>query len=203
MSHFPSLPAGGRPPRRAPAGPAASLSPLLRGDVAGPGPLTPREGPGTQSPAHGCGSSTVAVSGVQAPAGRVTGEGARSAGFHLRTFTIELPPGMQLLSLNGRLHWRERHARNEMIKGATIVMARQAKIPPLDRVTITAEFQPPDRRRRDPDNVAVAAKAAIDGVVAAGILAGDDSRFVASVTCVIGEPYPQGRLVLHVTEVAA
>ena len=44
----------------------------------------------------------------------------------------------------------------------------------------------------------------IDGIVAAGCLINDDSpRYVAEVTCRIGVPYPKGRLLLHLTEVAA
>jgi hypothetical protein len=45
-----------------------------------------------------------------------------------------------------------------------------------------------------------AVKNAIDGICAAGCLPGDDRRYVTSVTCVIGEKYPKGRLMLHITE---
>lgn len=41
------------------------------------------------------------------------------------------------------------------------------------------------------------------GVGAGKILPEDDSRHVTEVTCRIGEPYPLGRLVLHLTEVPA
>ena len=42
-----------------------------------------------------------------------------------------------------------------------------------------------------------------DGLRAGKILPEDDSRHVAEVTYRIGEPYPLGRLVLHLTEVPA
>ena len=117
------------------------------------------------------------------------------------TYTIELPPGLRILTLNGRQHWRARNELGQVIKDAAIIMARKAKVPHLERVTITAEYRPPDRRRRDADNIAAAVKYAIDGITAAGVLKGDDYRYVASVTCMLGKPCPRGQLVLYVTEV--
>ena len=117
-----------------------------------------------------------------------------------RAWTLEFPPGLPLLSLNGRLHWSERSRRNAAWKKAAWALAAAAHVPPLGRVTIAAEYQPPDRRRRDADNVMLAVKSCIDGIVATGALAGDDSRFVAGVSCRIGERYPKGRLVLVITE---
>ena len=120
---------------------------------------------------------------------------------HPRTWTITLPPGLKMLSLNGRYHWSERDRRNKAFMKAAWAMALQAKIPRLDRVIVTAEYQPPDRRARDADNIALAAKSGIDGLVKAGVLPDDDSSHVLRVECRIGEPYPRGRLVLHVTEI--
>lgn len=142
--------------------------------------------------AHPSGGSTAAATSVL-PAG--------STG---RSWTIELPAGLKLLSLNQRLHWAEQNRRAQVLKKAAWVMALNAKIPHLDRVVITAEHQPPpDGRHRDGDNYAPSAKAATDGIVAAGCLPGDDKRYVAGTFCTIGEPYPRGRLVLHIAEVAA
>lgn len=42
----------------------------------------------------------------------------------------------------------------------------------------------------------------LDGIVAAGCLPGDDRRYVTGTYCTIGEPYPKGRLILRLTEVA-
>lgn len=125
---------------------------------------------------------------------------AGAAGTGPRTWTLEFPPRLPLLSLNGRLHWAERNRRNATWKKAAWALANQQRIPFLGRVAIAAEYQPPDRRRRDADNVMLAVKSAIDGICAAGVLAGDDSRFVAEVSCRIGERHPGGRLVLTVTE---
>ena len=144
----------------------------------------------------------------QTPAGGAhpgSGEtkGAPVAGPTLRTFTITLPAGLPLLSLNDRFHWRERHRRNQSLKKAAWAMALQGKVTHLHRISVTAEYQPPDRRLRDPDNIAPSVKAAIDGLVAAQVVPFDDSAYVVAVECRIGEPYPLGRLVLHVAEVEA
>jgi Holliday junction resolvase RusA-like endonuclease len=110
---------------------------------------------------------------------------------------------MKLLSLNGREHWSERARRTEALKKAAWAMAHNAKVPMLERVSVVVEYQPPDRRRRDADNPAPSAKACIDGLVAAGILEDDACpRYITEIRCTIGEIYPKGRLVLHVTEVS-
>ena len=179
--------------------------------VAPPGsPVPPRRGePGTQSPVPGHVGSSAAGNGSQTPAGGVAAREGKpetlrpSAGFHPRTWMIELPAGIQILSLNDRTHWRARNRHGQVIKDAAITMVRKAKVPALERVAITVEYQPPDRRRRDPDNISIAGKYAIDGITAAGVLKGDDERHVASVTCQIGPTYPRGRLVLYITEVTA
>ena len=84
-------------------------------------------------------------------------------------------------------------------------MAKQAKIPPLGRVSVVVEYQPPPvSRRRDADNPSPSVKACLDGIVAAGVLVDDECpRYVTGIWCTIGEPYPKGRLVIHLTEVAA
>jgi Holliday junction resolvase RusA-like endonuclease len=113
---------------------------------------------------------------------------------------IELPPGLKMLSLNGRYHWSERNRRNAAIRKAAWALALNAKIPRLERVSVTVTYQPPDRHRRDADNIAMAAKAAIDGISAAGVVEGDWSEHVTEVVCRIGERYPKGRLVIAITE---
>jgi crossover junction endodeoxyribonuclease RusA len=119
---------------------------------------------------------------------------------------LELPPGLPILSLNGRQHWAQRNRDTQAIKKAAWAKALAAKVPPLARVTITVEYQPPDRRRRDPDNLAPTGKAAIDGLVAAKVLPDDNSEHVTAVRYIIGEPYklhPRGRIVIRVRELAS
>lgn len=121
-----------------------------------------------------------------------------------REFVIELPAGLKVLSLNDRLHWAEKNRRAQALKKAAWVMALKQRIPHLERAAIAVEYQPPDRRHRDADNAATASgKACIDGIVAAGVLADDESpRYVTGVTYTVGPPFPKGRLVLRITEAA-
>jgi crossover junction endodeoxyribonuclease RusA len=139
---------------------------------------------------------------TQAPAGAsLLAHGSPPAG--PRTFTLALPPGLALLSLNDRGHWAARYRRSEALKKAAWALALSQRVPRLERVSVTVEYQPRDLRRRDGDNIAASAKALIDGLRAAGVLPEDDSRHVTEVTCRIGSLYPKGRLVLTLTEVPA
>jgi crossover junction endodeoxyribonuclease RusA len=119
-----------------------------------------------------------------------------------RTFRLEMPAGMALLSLNDRLHWSERNRRGQDLRKAMWAIAKRARIPVLERVSIVVEYQPPPLgRSRDADNLAVSGKYCIDGLVSAGVIPDDNSRHVTSVTCCLGAPFPKGRLVLHIEEV--
>ncbi len=122
----------------------------------------------------------------------------------LREFTITLPPGLPVLSLNDRKHWARRNEAAQQLKLAAWASARSAKAPALQRAEVTVTYQPPDRRRRDPDNLAPTGKALIDGLVLAGVLPDDCSAHVTAVRYVIGALYPlhpRGRVILHVREV--
>lgn len=202
----PNLPAVVVP---APAGPPATFpSPM---DVAGqPGPFTVPpvavDGSGTSSSAPAVTSPGATAGAEQAPAGAVTGgrPSRAPAGIQdARTWTIELPAGLPLLSQNSRLHYYERNRRVQALKKAAWALALQAKLPRLERARIVVEYQPLDSRDTDPDNVPPASgKPCIDGLVAARVLPDDSSRYVTDVQGRIGPRFPKGRIVLHVTEVA-
>jgi crossover junction endodeoxyribonuclease RusA len=118
-----------------------------------------------------------------------------------RTWTLELPPGLPLLNLNQRLFWAEENRRKQAIGKAAWALARQQRIPRLARIAVTAEYQPPDRRKRDEDNFSPSAKAAIDGIKNAGVVSDDSSDQVTFGGVRIGERFPRGRLVIMITEV--
>jgi crossover junction endodeoxyribonuclease RusA len=126
------------------------------------------------------------------------------AGPQPRTWTVELPAGMELLSMNGRQHWSEQRRRGAELRKAAWATAKAIKIPPLAAALITVTYQPPDKRRRDHDNIpAQSGKHCIDGIVDAGILPDDCPPYVAGISYAIGNPHPGGRLVLTLTEVTA
>lgn len=185
--------AGGPSPAAGEAGPAAGdRSPAAPGRGRAP------RAPVTAVPDGQSASGPAAVTG-RTPAGGARPSSATPAGSTGRAYTIALPAGLQLLSLNDRGHWAARYKRSQAFKEAAWAMALKGKVPRLACVFVAAVYQPPpDWRDRDSDNPMLSVKAAIDGIVAAKVLPGDECpRYVTGVYCTIGEPYPGGRLVLN------
>lgn len=119
-----------------------------------------------------------------------------------RSWTIELPPGIRVLSLNDRLHWAEKGRRAKALREAAWAMACQQQIPQLHAASLVVEYRPPDRRRRDNDNIpAASAKPAIDGIVQARVLRDDSWPHVTSIAYRIGEIVKGGQLAVTITEV--
>lgn len=119
-----------------------------------------------------------------------------------RTYTIALPPGLELLNANDRdAHWARRKRVTEALREATGWSARTQRIPALQRAYILGVYEPPDRRRRDPANLYPSFKACVDGLVDAGVLPDDDAAHLEGPDMRLGEVCRRGRLVLHVTEV--
>ena len=115
-----------------------------------------------------------------------------------RTFTVQLPAGIELLNANRRIHWRRRAEITKSIREATAHLC--VHVPALKRAQIVAEYRPPDRRRRDVHNLYPSAKAAVDGLVDMGVLPDDSDRYLIGPDMRAGEVEPGGRLVLHITE---
>lgn len=156
--------------------------------------------PAPQSPAAAEPRSAAAG---EAPGLVVAGKSAAGPGIHPRTWTVALPAGIRLLNANERLHWAKRASITRDIRKAAWACAKAAQVPPLARARIAVEYQPPRKSRtRDGGNWSPSGKAAIDGLRDAGVIRDDESRIVTEEAYRIGEPYPRGRLVLHVTEVA-
>ena len=118
-----------------------------------------------------------------------------------RTYTVELPAGMPLLNANRRPHWAAKAKLTRALREAALVCARRDQVPPLKRAHIVAEYRPPDRRRRDVHNLFPSAKAAIDGVVDAGVLTDDADQYLIGPDMRLGPVEQGGRLVLHIQEI--
>lgn len=111
----------------------------------------------------------------------------------MRQYRVMLPSGLPLLSSNLRLHYMERYRRSKALKDSAYLVARSLQIPQLLRADITAILHPGVRTRLfDPHNFADSVKAAIDGLVLAGVLPKDDSRYLRKVTIEAGEKLPEG-----------
>lgn len=93
---------------------------------------------------------------------------------------VVLPWPPRDLSPNARVHWaaKARHAR--AYREACYLLAKQARLvaPSTERIVLSIEFLPPDRRLRDDDNIIASFKAGRDGI--ADALGVDDRRFLCA-----------------------
>ena len=115
-------------------------------------------------------------------------------------FKIELPAGIDLLNANQRYHW----SKKANITSRLRYIAREAARgkPKIGKAKIRAVYYAPDNRRRDVSNLFPSVKAAVDGVVDAGVLADDSDKYVVSLEMVRGEENRAGgQLVIEVIEV--
>ena len=96
---------------------------------------------------------------------------------------IELPLPARQLSPNARVHWviKARYTREARAMVVAEVLAQLARGTPLTKATVTVTFMVPDKRRRDHGNLIAAAKAYIDGLVDAGVIADDNTRVIREV----------------------
>ena len=131
-----------------------------------------------------------------------------------RAFTLALPPGLKLLNANQRVHHRVRSEATNRIRAAAMMACsedptmRAALVlagdqPLLRHAYILGVLHPPSRRRADPANWYPSFKAAVDGIVDAGVLEDDDHTRLVGPDMRIGAVTPGGRLVLHIQELTA
>lgn len=122
-------------------------------------------------------------------------------------YEVRLPAGLPLLSANGREHWRPKASATRTIRDAAHLAVkgspglRRAMLaargePVMERAHVLAVLHPADLRRRDPANIYPAVKAAIDGIVDAGVLIDDDSTRVVGPDMRLGPTVRGGQLAL-------
>lgn len=78
-------------------------------------------------------------------------------------------------------HWSERSDEVKQRRKDAFWLAKEAKVPHLERVLIVATPIYPDRRRRDPGNAYPTVKAIVDGLVDAGVIADDNDKHVSGI----------------------
>ncbi len=108
------------------------------------------------------------------------------------------------LSANHRPHWSARADRTAQWRQQAGWAARAAGIPHLTRMHVVVEWLPTTAGRRDPGNIAPAAKACVDGLVDAGVVTDDDSAHVVGPDLRLGQrhqpPVPaRGMWTLRIT----
>jgi len=85
------------------------------------------------------------------------------------------------LSLNDRMHWRVKAGKTKPWRAKTKEAAQAAGIPACKRITVELFYVPLDDRARDPLNLVPCVKAVEDGLVDAGVIVDDSSRYHTSV----------------------
>jgi crossover junction endodeoxyribonuclease RusA len=116
---------------------------------------------------------------------------------------ISLPWPHADLSPNARVHWRTLAAQKSIARVCARYLAieagaKRATFPERPAVTVT--FHPPDRRKRDIQNVIGSLKAAVDGI--ADGMGVDDSSFRIRWPDEFGWPLKAGVVVVAVEEAA-
>ncbi|MET7713734.1 hypothetical protein [Streptomyces sp. NPDC005407] len=117
------------------------------------------------------------------------------------SWRLKLPAGTLLINANQTLHYRKKADLVKALRNTAWALARQAKLPALQRAHIFYVIHPDTKgRRRDPGNWSPSAKAAVDGLVDAGILPDDNSTRLIGPDPRIGSPIKGSQLVLYITD---
>lgn len=112
------------------------------------------------------------------------------------TLSVSLPWPPPVLNPNSRAHWRLKAKAAAAHKSDCRYLCQSRDISALrwDRAAVRITFCPPDRRRRDRDNMIASCKALLDGVASASCI--DDSRF--ELTIAVGDPVKGGAVLVEI-----
>lgn len=112
----------------------------------------------------------------------------------MTSFLIPWPD--KILSPNARVHWgrKSKATKSYRYSCGTIAMAHKPHLPESGDIALQITFFPPDKRRRDRDNLIASLKAAMDGIADAWEV--NDSRFVP--TYRVAEPNGSGFVKIEV-----
>lgn len=119
--------------------------------------------------------------------------------------TLTLEPPCDLISANGRLHFRKRAELTKKWRGlageTAALYANTGFAERHDRAHITVTIRFATNHRRDVGNYYPTAKAIVDGLVDAGVLPDDDDRHLIGPD--LRREYPNGtpRVTVHIKEI--
>jgi crossover junction endodeoxyribonuclease RusA len=110
----------------------------------------------------------------------------------LHCYRLELLRGdLDWITSNQRLHWRSRAERTKAWRQLAYGRAKEAGVPHLEQAHIECELRFADRRIRDPANWGPTAKAAVDGLVDAGVFTDDNHKIVVGPDMRVGPVVPR------------
>lgn len=117
----------------------------------------------------------------------------------MTTYELVLPYTRPPLNQNQRLHWAVKAKLTKDIKLTTYIIAQSMRLPQgVEFATIELVYYPPDKRRRDEDNLSPTLKACADGIVQYGLVLDDNSQHIKS-WCTIGPVVKGGKVALNIT----
>lgn len=102
------------------------------------------------------------------------------------------------LNMNQRLHWATERRLKRQVKDLTCWLAKAARLGPYERIAVELHWQPAVRRSRDGDNQYSTIKAAVDGLVLAGVVPQDTTDRVEHRGLVLHEVAKPARVWLRV-----
>lgn len=111
----------------------------------------------------------------------------------------DFPPTLNELN---NMHFMKRAKLKEVWETIVSKACIEYGAQPMDKVSVTLEFFFPDKRRRDPDNHAFAAKFLLDGLVKAGVLTDDSFDEVSELRIVKGGIGKPKHILIHLHEVS-
>jgi crossover junction endodeoxyribonuclease RusA len=120
-----------------------------------------------------------------------------------RIVRVELPAGLKLVTLNDRFRVPlDRAFYLGMIRDEAYQAASRQAFTSFEVVRMRVIYHAPDNRRRDfvSGNLALSVKAAIDGIVKAGVIPDDNDAVIMECTTVRGQNVPGGQLVVQVID---
>ncbi len=119
-----------------------------------------------------------------------------------RILRIELTD-IPWLSLNQRMHYREKSAKTSKIRAEACKAAKATPFFPFGKVRVRVIFHAPDNRKRDfiAGNWLPTIKPALDGLTDAGVWSDDNDRVIKEMCLVVGAISPKkAKLVIQVIE---
>lgn len=114
----------------------------------------------------------------------------------MTTITLPWPPAG--LQPHAKGHWRPKATATRIYKDTAFWLAKEARVERDPRAVLRVEYRPPDRARRDCQNVHGQIKPAIDGIAQA--MGCDDNGFRVHFPAEFGPVVKNGAVIITIGE---